>query len=657
MNYKKRIKELVDKLNQFSYEYHIEDNPTVSDFEFDHLLKELEELEGQHPEEILSDSPTQKVGGFASSNLEKIIFDKPMLSLSNAFNIEQLKEFDNKIKKGGFKPNYICELKIDGISSSVKYNNGKFVLGATRGNGIVGENITENMMVISSLPKQLSKNIDIELRGEVYMKQNVFNKHNEARILKGEEPFKNPRNAAGGSLRQLDSSVTKKRKLDVFYYTVIDPSQYDIHNQLEALHFLESLGLPVNPNYKFCNNIEEVVEFVKYWDIKRKELNYATDGIVIKVNDFFMQEEIGYTVKSPKYAIAYKFPAEEVETVLNDIVYSVGRTGTINPRAILEPVMISGSLVSSATLNNEEYILAKDIRVGDYVIVRKAGEIIPEVVRVNFDKRTKQLPFQMIEFCPACQTELIKEETVASHYCPNLKCPGKELAALIYFASKPAMDIEGLGEKLVEDLYNKKFIKEITDIYFLKNHKDDLMELEGMGEKSVLSLLEAIELSKRQPLERVITALGIRFVGTKVSKIVSNKFRSLDSIGRANLEDFIAIKDIGDITAKSLVEYFNDNKELIEKLQSIGINPIEENNNTKKQIFLEKNIVLTGRLETMTRDEAKKAIEELGGNATNSVSKNTYLVVCGSEAGSKKEKAINLGIKIVSEEEFLEIIK
>lgn len=657
MNYKKRIKELVDKLNQHSYEYYIDDNPTISDFEYDHLLKELEELEKKYPDEILSDSPTQKVGGFVSSSLEKVVFDKPMLSLSNAFNVEQLKEFDNKIKKEGFEPSYICELKIDGISSSVKYNNGIFVLGATRGNGLVGENITENMKMISSLPKQLNKKIDIELRGEVFMKNNVFEKHNESRLLEGLEPFKNPRNAAGGSLRQLDAEVTKERELDVFYYTVIDPVQYEVNNQLESLHFLESLGFPVNPNYKFCNNIQEVIEFVKYWDLKRKDLDYATDGIVIKVNDFFMQEEIGYTVKSPKYAIAYKFPAEEVETILKDIVYNVGRTGTINPRAVLEPIMISGTLVSSATLNNEEYILTKDIRVNDYVIVRKAGEIIPEVVRVNLEKRTSQLPFTMIDICPVCKTKLEKEENVASHYCPNLKCPGKELAALIYFASKPAMDIEGLGEKLVEDLYNKGFIKIITDIYKLKNFKEELMKLEGMGKKSVISLLEAIEFSKERPLERVITGLGIRFVGTKVSKIISNKFRSFDNLLIATIDDFVSIKDIGDITAKSLVMYFNDNKDLIKKLQLIGINSIEANNNTKEQIFLGKNIVLTGRLETMTRDEAKKAIEELGGNATNSVSKNTFLVVVGSDAGSKRDKAISLGIKIVSEEEFLEIIK
>lgn len=657
MNYKKRIKELVDKLNQYSYEYYIDDNPTVSDFEYDQLFKELEELENKYPNEILSDSPTQKVGGFAVSKLEKVVFDEPMLSLGNVFSLEQLKEFDDKIKKEGYKPAYICELKIDGISSSVQYKNGVFVLGATRGNGIIGENITENMKVISSLPKKLKKNIDIELRGEVYMKNNVFSKHNETRILKGEEPFKNPRNAAGGSLRQLDAEITKNRNLDVFYYTIISPSNYGIDNQLEALHFLEELGFPVNPNYKLCRDIEEVINFVNYWDEMRKELNYATDGIVIKVNDFFMQEEIGYTVKSPKWAIAFKFPAEEVETILEDIVYSVGRTGTINPRAVLKPVMISGSLVSSATLNNEEYIQLKDIRIKDYVVVRKAGEIIPEVVRVNFDKRTNQELFQMIEYCPVCKTKLVKEENVASHYCPNLKCPGKELATLIYFASKPAMDIEGLGEKLVEDLYNKKFIEKITDIYNLKNNQEKLMELEGMGEKSVLSLLDAIEKSKEQPLEKVITALGIRFVGTKVSKIISNKFRSFDNLLNASFDEFISIKDIGDITAKSLVEYFTTNFDLIKQLQAIGINPIEENRNTKEQIFLGKNIVLTGRLETMTRDEAKKAIEELGGNATNSVSKNTYLVIAGSEAGSKRDKAINLGIKIVSEEEFLEIIK
>lgn len=657
MDPKQRIKELVELLNKYSYEYYVNDDPSVSDFEYDSLIRELEELENKYPMYVLSNSPTHKVGVYEVSKLGKIVYDKPMLSLGNAFSFDELREFDNRIKKEGINPNYICELKIDGIASSAKYQNGIFILGATRGNGVVGENITENMKVIKSLPKVLKKNIDVEVRGEVYMKKDVFDQHNTVRKQRNEEPFKNPRNAAGGSLRQLDSNITKERNLDVFSYTLVDPQKYNISTQLDALEFLKELGFSVNPNYKYCETIEDVIEYINTWDTLRKELNYDTDGVVIKVNSFLMQEEIGYTVKSPKWAIAYKFKAQEVETKLLDIVYSVGRTGTVNPNAILQPVMIAGSLVQRATLNNEEFIKSRDIRIGDYVIVRKAGEIIPEVIRVNFEKRENVEEFKMIENCPDCGSKLVKEEDEAAYYCLNSNCNGRILASLIYFASRPAMNIEGLGEKLVEDLYNRGYLKKVTDIYYLKNFKDELMEIEGMGEKSVTSLINAIEESKNNPLDRVITSLGIRFVGSKVSKTLTKYFSSFNELMNATYDNLIAIKDIGSAIANSIIQYFIINKDIIEELQSIGINPIVEKKDDVEQIFAGKSIVLTGKLENLTRDEASKIIEKLGGNASSSVSKKTFMVIAGSDAGSKRTKAEQLGIKIVSEDEFLEMIK
>ena len=658
MNPKARIEYLVNLLNRYSEEYYIYDSPTVSDYEYDSLLRELENLEKEYPEYVLPNSPTRRVGDFEESKLDKIYHEVPMISLANAFSHDELREFDARVKSFGVTPEYVCELKIDGISSSSHFEKGKFTLGATRGNGEVGENITNNMLMIDSLPKKINEAIDVEVRGEVYMKKSVFDALNESRISNGEEPFKNPRNAAGGSLRQLDASITKERELDLFVYTLVNPEKYGINTQIEALEYFQKLGFVVNPHYRLCKDIEEVIDYIEEWKDKRKELNYETDGAVIKVNDFAMQKLIGNTIKSPRWAIAYKFPALEVETKLKDIIFTVGRTGCITPNAVLEPVLIAGTVVQRATLNNEDFVLSKEIRIGDTVVVRKAGEIIPEVVRVNLNKRDKNsTPFKMIEYCPICGSKLVRNENEADHYCLNEKCEGRIKANLIYFASRPAMNIEGFGERLVSDLYDLNYLHKITDFYRLKFYRKDLERIDGLGEKSVQTLLDNIEKSKSNTLPQVITSLGIRFVGGKVSKVLANNFGSFKNLMQATVEDLVAIKDIGIAIAKSVVEYFKNNQDLIEELIAMGINPIVEIEKKDDLLFSGKTFVLTGKLESLTREEATAIIERLGGNVSSSVSKNTSYVLLGADPGSKYTKALSLGITILNEQEFLNLVE
>ncbi|MGD9886648.1 MAG: NAD-dependent DNA ligase LigA [Bacilli bacterium] len=656
MDPKRRITELVNLLNRYSFEYYINDNPSVSDFEYDRLLRELEDLEKKHPEFILKNSPTQKVGAKAATKFEKIHFAKPMLSLGNAFTKAEIIDFHERIVKEGLRPKYVCELKIDGIASQATYEKGKFVLGATRGDGEVGENITANMLTINTMPKQLSSPLDMEVRGEVYMRKTVFQSLNEKRKQHGEEEFKNPRNAAGGSLRQLDSQVTKERQLDLFAYTLVNPENYQIKTQMEALAFLEKQGFMVNPHYRLCDSIEEVWEYLELWREKRRELDYETDGVVIKVNDFSMQEELGYTVKTPKWAMAYKFPALEVETKLLDIIFSVGRTGGITPIALLEPIMIAGSLVSRATLNNEDFINQRDIAIGDYVVVRKAAEIIPEVVRVNFKRRQNTKPFVMATHCPECFQPLIRRPKEADHYCVNPDCPGIKKASLIYFASKAGMNIEGLGEKVVEELMNLGFLKTIPDLYRLEKHRDALVNLEGFGEKSIDNLLTAIENSKQNNLAQVITALGIRLIGGKAAKALVKVYPDLTKIKNAKMEDLLELKDFGPATAKSIIEFMKDNQNLIDELISLGINPQEVATAGTQTTFKGMTIVLTGKLQTMSREQASALVEKHGGQTTSSVSKNTSLVVCGTDAGRKKQQAEKLNIKIIDEEQFIKLI-
>ena len=658
MNPKERIEYLVNLLNKARDEYYINNNPTLSDNEYDSLIRELEDLENKYPDLVLPHSPTLEVGAASKlSNLEKVEYVVPMLSLADVFNYDEVREFFGRVEKDGYHPTYVCELKIDGISSSAKYIGGNFVLGATRGNGFIGENITENMKTIASLPKRLVQPLDIEVRGEVYMSDDVFNNINEKRILNGEEPFKNPRNATGGSLKQLDANITKERKLDTFDYTLVDPEKYGITRQSDALEYMASLGFRVNPNYKVCANIEEVIDYLKEWEEKRKTLGYATDGVVIKINEFALCNEIGRTVKSPKWAVAYKFPALEVETKLLDIIYTVGRTGNITPNAVLEPIMIAGSLVSRATLNNEDYCKEKDIRIGDIVSVRKAGEIIPEIVKVISERREPGLkPFKMIEFCPVCGSPLVRKEGEASHFCLNENCDGRKLANIIYFASKPCMNIETLGEKLCEDLYKRGFLRSVVDIYDLYLHRNSLVNIEGLGEKSIDTLLSNIEASKQNGFERVLAALGIRFVGSKVAKILAKNYASLKDLEETSIDKLLDIKDIGEVIAGSVVKYFSENKDIINGLIERGINPINDLVKNDEALFSNQTIVLTGKLESFTREEATKIIEDLGGNVSSSVSKKTSFVVCGSDAGSKKTKAEALGVKIISEEEFKALI-
>lgn len=657
---KNRISELTDLLRKYNYEYYVLDNPTVEDVYYDSLMRELEALENEYPELALPDSPTKKVGDYLQTDLKEITHQVPMLSLANAFSYDELREFDEKIRKVVSNYSYMVELKIDGIASSITYTNGLLSLGATRGNGTTGENITENMLMIDSLPKILNKPLNVEVRGEVYMKKSVFANINEQRAKEGLDLFANPRNAAGGSLRQLDPNITKERKLDQFSYTLVNPENYNIRTQNEALIFLSSLGFSVNPHVRHCRNIEEVIDYIEEYATKRKTLDYETDGIVIKVNEFNLYDEIGYTVKVPKWAIAYKFPAEIATTKLRDIIFTVGRTGIITPNAVLDPVYIAGTMVSRATLNNENFVISRDIRIGDMVKVRKAGEIIPEVVGVDLSYRAdNSVPFKMPLTCPECGEPIVKKEGEAEHYCHNPECGGRILEGIIHFASRAAMDIEGLGKKQVELLYNLGYIKEISDIYYLKNYQNEIINIEGFGKQKIQNLLNAIEKSKQNSLDKLIFGLGIRFVGSKTAKILIKKYGSIDELKEAKYDDLVNLKDIGETMAESIISYFKNPKhlELIEKLKKEGVNPFSKVQDLSVKIFDGMSIVLTGKLEKLTREEASALIEKYGGTAATSVSKKTAMVVAGENAGSKLTKAKELNIKIINEDQFIEMIE
>lgn len=656
---KARMKYLVNILNQYNYEYYVLDNPTVDDIEYDSLMRELSALEEKYPEEVLPNTPTQKVGDYLQTDLEQITHQNPMLSLANAFSYDELREFDERIRKVTNNFTYTVELKIDGIASSAHYDNGLLTLAATRGNGIIGENITKNMLTINTLPKVLTKHLSMEVRGEVYMSKPVFNELNEERKRNNQVLFANPRNAAGGSLRQLDATITKKRKLDHFAYTLVNPMDYGIYTQKDALNFLSSLGFNVNPHFRHCQNIEEVIAYLEEYSEKRKTLDYETDGVVIKVNEFLLYDLIGYTVKVPKWAIAYKFPAQVVTTKLKNIIFTVGRTGIITPNAILDPVYVGGTMVSRATLNNESFILSRDLRIGDYVRVRKAGEIIPEVIDVDMDRRSPDsIPFKMPEVCPVCGSRLIKEPNEAEHYCKNPECGGRRIEGIIHFASRVAMDIDGLGEKQIELLSSLGFINDIKDIYLLKNYQDELLSIERFGKKKIENLINAIENSKNNSLDKLIFGLGIRFVGAKASKNLCRYYHNIDELSKALYDDLVLIDDIGEVMAKSIVDYFKNpiHLELIENLKQLGVNPSSKDETIDAR-FKGLTFVLTGTLPTLTRDEASKIIEQYGGKTSSSVSKKTNFVLAGEEAGSKLTKAKELNIPIIDEPTFLEMIK
>lgn len=656
-----RMNELIEILNQANYNYYVLDHPTITDQEYDKYLRELIKLEEKHPELKREDSPTSRVGGTVIDTFNKIVHEVPMMSLSNVFNESEIVAFDERIRKEIKKPNYVTELKIDGLSVSLLYEKGKLVRGATRGDGVTGEDITHNVKTIKSIPLSLTRPLDIEVRGEIYMSKKSFEDLNEKRVQKGEEPFANPRNAAAGSVRQLDSSVAASRNLDAFLYHIPEPEKYDIHSQEQALNFMKELGFVVNPNTQVVHNLTELLDFTNYWTEHRNDLPYEIDGIVIKLNDLEGQKRLGYTAKYPKWATAYKFPATLALTKLKDIKFTVGRTGQVTPNAILEPVILMGSTISKTTLHNEDYVKERDIRIGDTVAIKKAGDVIPEVVKVIEERRTgDEIPFVMTTECPICHSKLVRKETEAAYYCVNEHCDAKRMEGLIHFVSRNAMNIEGFGDRIIEDFYNMGYLKNIVDFYELYQYKEELMELEGFGEKKIQNLLDSIEQSKENSLERLLFALGIRYVGSKTAKILAQQFKNIDHLMQQDFESLRSIKDIGDVIAKSIVTYFKQDKnlEIIQGLKNHGINMkylgTEINEETE---FTGKTFVLTGSLEHTTREEAKTLIESLGGNVTGSVSKKTDVVVVGANPGSKYTKAQSLNIPIWQEQEFIEKVQ
>ena len=653
-----RMNELIDIINEADYNYHTLDNPTISDQEYDKYLRELFEIEEEHPEWVREDSPTQHAGGKIIEGFEQAVHKIPMMSLSNVFNESEIIAFDEKIKKEGINPQYMCELKIDGLSVSLLYEKGKLVRAATRGDGTVGEDITHNVKTIKSIPLKLKKEVDIEVRGEIFMNKKTLIELNEKRKKNNQPLLQNCRNAAAGSIRQLDSKVAAERKLDNFIYHLPNPLDYNFNTHSEAIEFMKELGFKTNPNNRLVNNINELLEFIEEKGTLRPTLPYDIDGVVIKVNDIRQQQKLGYTAKYPKWATAYKFPAEEVVTKLTDIIFTVGRTGQITPNAVLEPVIVAGSTISRATLHNEDFVNERNLKIGDIVSIRKAGDVIPEVVEAKVERRTgEEKEFVMIKECPMCQTPLVKKEGQVDYFCTNTKCPARHIEGLIHFASRDAMNIDGLGDRIMEDFYNFKFIGNLADIYSLKDHAKELVRLEGFGEKSINNLLEAIEKSKENSLERLIFGLGIPHVGAKTAKVLAQKFETLDKMVESTEEELTKIPDIGGIIAKSVVDYFNDNhnRAIVEELKELGLNmkylgkKVESND-----IFANKTFVLTGSLTIFTREEASEKIELLGGKTSGSVSKKTSVVIVGENPGSKYEKAKELGIEIWTEQEFEE---
>jgi DNA ligase (NAD+) len=657
-NIQARVDELHKLLNQYSYEYYVKDNPSVPDSEYDKLLHELIEIESQHPEYKTEDSPTVRVGGEAQSTFEKVNHDTPMLSLGNAFNEEDLRKFDQRIREQIGEVTYMCELKIDGLAVSLKYENGRFVQGLTRGDGTTGEDITENLKTIHAIPLKINKPLTFEVRGEAYMPRSSFFKLNEAKEQNDEQPFANPRNAAAGSLRQLDARLTAKRKLSVFLYSVNDFTDFAAESQNDALKELDELGFKTNQERRKVNNIDEVLDYIEYWTAQRESLPYDIDGIVIKVDDLAQQEEMGYTQKSPRWAIAYKFPAEEVVTQLLDIELSIGRTGVVTPTAILEPVRVAGTTVSRASLHNEDLIHEKDIRIGDSVVIKKAGDIIPEVINSIIDRRPDDaVTYHMPTHCPSCDHELVRIEGEVALRCINPKCQAQLVEGLIHFVSRQAMNIDGLGTKIIHQLYDNNKIKDVADIYYLT--KEDLLPLERMGEKKVDNLLSAIEQSKENSLEHLLFGLGIRHLGVKASQVVAEKYGSIERLFEVTEEEFVSIHDFGHKLAQSIVTYLenDDIRSLIDKLQQKHVNMEYKGVRTSDieghPEFKDKTIVLTGKLQQMTRNEAAEWLELQGAKVTNSVTKRTDLVIAGADAGSKLTKAEKFGTTVWSEEDFI----
>ena len=657
-NIQSRVNELHDLLNQYGYEYYVQDNPSVPDSEYDKLLRELIDIEEAYPEFKSPDSPTVRVGGEVQSSFEKVNHDTPMLSLGNAFNEHELRRFDQRIREQVGSVEYMCELKIDGLAVSLKYVEGRFVQGLTRGDGTTGEDITENLRTIHAIPLKINEPLSFEVRGEAYMPRSSFIRLNEEKEKNEEQPFANPRNAAAGSLRQLDPKLAAKRKLSVFLYSVNDFTDFDATTQSGALDELDRLGFKTNHERMRVGDIEGVLEYIEKWTKQREQLSYDIDGIVIKVNDIEQQDEMGYTQKSPRWAIAYKFPAEEVVTTLQDIELSIGRTGVVTPTAILDPVRVAGTTVSRASLHNEDLIHERDIRIGDSVVVKKAGDIIPEVVKSITERRTEgTLPYSMPTHCPSCDHELVRIEGEVALRCINPKCQAQLVEGLIHFVSRQAMNIDGLGTKIIQQLYHHNVIKDVADIFYLT--EDDLLPLERMGSKKVENLLKAIENAKTNSLEHLLFGLGIRHLGVKASQVLAEKYETMDRLLQVTEEELISIHDIGDKLAQSVVTYLEneDIKALIEKLKYKNVNMVYNGIKTSDieghPDFKDKTIVLTGKLQQLTRKEASAWLELQGAKVTSSVTKKTDLVIAGEDAGSKLTKAEKFGTEIWTEEQFV----
>ena len=661
MDYKDRAKEITDLLEKYNYEYYVLDNPSVADAEYDRLMQELILLEKEHPDLVSPLSPTQRVGGVVQDEFKKVTHTRMMLSLANAFNEDDLRDFDRKIREitGLEQVTYMCELKIDGLGMSLVYNK-RLLYAATRGDGATGEDVTSNVVTIKSVPSHIDLDGDFEIRGEVFMPKKSLQTLNEMRQNTGEPLFANARNAAAGSIRQLDSSVAASRKLDAFWYYFVNAKDYGIRYHSEALAMADKLGFKTNHERRLCLGIDKVLEYIDEYTEKRPSLEYDIDGIVIKVDDMNLYDKLGYTAKTPRWAIAYKFPPEEVVTKLLDVIYTVGRTGKITPNAVLEPVRVAGSLVQRATLHNEDFMLEKDLMIGDYVVLRKAGDVIPEVVRPLKERRTgEEIPIKMAINCPVCGSLLVRKD--AMHFCTNPECDARQIEGIIHYASKDAMDIEGLGEKVAEQFFNQGFFKTIPQIYSLVDHRDEIIALDGWKEKSIDNLLTAIEKSKAQSLERVLFGLGIKEVGAKMAKTLARKYLNIDALMAANEEELLEIDDVGPIVARSIVNYFNNDRKIaiINELKYQGVNfeYLGQVVQAANSYFSGKTVVLTGTLTSMGRKEATELLENLGAKVTGSVSKATDVVIAGTEAGSKLDKAQALGITVLDEATFLSLIK
>ena len=661
MSAKDRIKEITELLEKYNYEYYVLDNPSVPDSEYDRLMQELIKLEKENPELISPLSPTQRVGGQVQDEFKKIRHKRMMLSLANAFNDDDLRDFDRKVREvlKVDQVTYMCELKIDGLGMSLVYN-GDLQYAVTRGDGTTGEDVTSNVITIKSVPSRIKLDKEFEIRGEVYMPKKSLEKLNKEKEANGEQLFANARNAAAGSIRNLDSSIAASRGLDAFWYYLPNASDFDLRFHSDALKMADELGFRTNKERRLCKGIDEVIDYIAEYTVKRPDLDYDIDGIVIKVDDMSLYDKLGYTSKTPRWAIAYKFPPEEVVTKLEDIIFTVGRTGKITPNAVLTPVKVAGSTVQRATLHNEDFISDKGLMVGDYVIIRKAGDVIPEVVAPIKDRRDgSEIPFRMIDKCPVCGSPLVKVD--AMHFCKNPQCDARKIEAIIHFASKDAMDIEGLGEKVAEQFFNQGFIREVSDIYHLYDYREDVISLDGWKDKSIDNLLSSIEKSKGNSLERVLFGLGIKEVGAKMAKTLARKYSNIDNLMNASYYELMEIDDVGPVVADSICKFFanEDNKVLIERLKAYQLN-FEFLGNTisaANSYFSGKTCVLTGTLSSMGRKEATEKLENLGAKVTGSVSKATDVVIAGVEAGSKLDKAQALGIKIIDEEEFLSLIK